>query len=255
MTTNADYHLVAADIEHRYRSGRDEVLALHHATVKLRPQTFTCLVGPSGCGKSTLLRIISGLTQPTSGAVWLNGHPLTRPQRDIGIAFQDPNLMPWRTVEKNLALPLELMGMPRAEQRQRVADMLALLGLSAFAAALPNALSGGMAQRVAIGRALIHDPSILLLDEPFGALDALTREDISGELLRIWRSNRKTALMITHNIAEAVWLADEVLVMSDRPGKIVACIPIDLPRPRTPDLLTEVRFVELQAEVRDALRL
>ncbi|NJL94780.1 MAG: ABC transporter ATP-binding protein [Anaerolineae bacterium] len=242
--------LAAQGVAHRF----GEVQALGRVSLKLEPVQFTCLVGPSGCGKSTLLRILAGLLIPSEGEVLFNGQPLRSPSRALSLVFQDANLMPWRTVEQNLRLPLELAGVPRQDQAKSAAAMLDLLGLSEFRQARPGALSGGMAQRLAIGRALIADPEVLLLDEPFGALDALTRETVSEELLRIWASSRKTVLMVTHSIQEAVLLADRVLVMSTRPGVIVRDLPIPLPRPRSLEQITQPDFVRLAAEVRAALR-
>lgn len=247
--------LVARHIYHRYRTAGGDLLALENISLELRPETFTCLIGPSGCGKSTFLRILSGLIKPSEGSIQLDGKPLVQPQRQIGLVFQDPNLMPWRTVEQNICLPLEVMGVPRHERKARAAKMLALLGLSEFAHAYPSALSGGMAQRLAVGRALIHQPSVLLLDEPFGALDALTREQVSEELLRIWAQDRKTVLMVTHSIREAILLADRVFVMSPRPGRIIKEIPLPLPRPRTFSMIAQPQFTELEVEIRSALRL
>jgi len=252
---NKPAHLAALHIHHAYHSRGAHVLAVDEVSFALAPQTFTCLVGPSGCGKSTLLRILAGLLIPTSGTVQLGGEVLTRPQRRIGFVFQNPNLLPWRTVAGNLRLPLDLAGLGRAEAQSRINDMLALLGLSDFRRAYPSALSGGMAQRVAIGRALISQPEILLMDEPFGALDALTREYLSAELLRLWSHEQKTVLMVTHSLREAVLLADRVLVLSPRPARLVLDLPITLPRPRTLDLLTDAHFVALEAELRGALRM
>jgi NitT/TauT family transport system ATP-binding protein len=226
------------------------VLALDDVTLGLSRESFVCLVGPSGCGKSTLLRILAGLLAPTSGRALLDGQPITRAQRRIGIVFQKANLMPWRTVYGNLTLPLELAGLPTAERERRAQSMLELTGLQGFAETYPAALSGGMAQRVAIGRALIHYPEVLLMDEPFGSLDALTREQMSEELLHIWAKHRKTMLMVTHSIPEAVLLADRVLVMSPRPGRLVADVAIPLPRPRSLDVLHRPDFVALTEQLR-----
>lgn len=246
--------LAAEQISHIYSGANGDVLALDNITLRLSGESFVCLVGPSGCGKSTLLRILAGLLTPTSGRVLLASQPITRAQRRIGIVFQKANLMPWRTVYGNLALPLELAGLPPAEREQRTWAMLELIGLEGFAGAYPASLSGGMAQRVAIGRALIHDPEVLLLDEPFGALDALTREQMSEELLRIWARHRKTVLMVTHSIPEAVLLADRVLVMSPRPGRLVTDIAIPLPRPRSLELLHRPDFVALTERLRYSIR-
>ncbi len=246
--------LTAEHISHIYRTPGGDVPALDDVTLRLSGESFVCLVGPSGCGKSTLLRILAGLLPPAEGRVLLDGQPLTRAQRRVGIVFQKANLMPWRTVAGNLALPLELAGTPPVEREERTQAMLELTGLEGFAGAYPGALSGGMAQRVAIGRALIHDPQVLLLDEPFGALDALTREQMSEELLRIWARHRKTVLMVTHSIPEAVLLADRVLVMGPRPGHLVAEVPIPLARPRSLALLHEPDFVALSEQVRRSIR-
>ena len=247
--------LLAADgITHVYANGSGLVRALDDVSLTLPPESFVCLVGPSGCGKSTLLRILAGLLAPSAGRVLLDGQPITTPQRRIGIVFQEANLMPWRTVAANLSLPLELAHTPAEEIRRRTEAMLELVGLAGFADAYPAGLSGGMAQRVAIGRALIHDPEVLLLDEPFGQLDALTREQMGGELLRIWARHRKTVLMVTHSIPEAVLLADRVLVMSPRPGEIIADVAIPLPRPRSLDLLHEPAYVALTEDVRRCIR-
>ena len=242
--------LAAEHISHIYPGPNDGVLALDDVTLGLSRELFVCLVGPSGCGKSTLLRILAGLLAPTSGRTLLDGQPITHPQRRIGIVFQKANLMPWRTVYGNLTLPLELAGLSSAERERRAQSMLELTGLQGFADTYPAALSGGMAQRVAIGRALIYYPEVLLMDEPFGSLDALTREQMSEELLRIWAKHRKTMLMVTHSIPEAVLLADRVLVMSPRPGRLVADVAIPLPRPRSLDLLHRPDFVALTEQLR-----
>jgi NitT/TauT family transport system ATP-binding protein len=250
----SDQTLLAAEqISHVYAAG-GSVQALDNITLRLPRESFVCLVGPSGCGKSTLLRILAGLLAPTTGRVLLDSHPILRAQRRIGIVFQKANLMPWRTVYGNLSLPLELAGIPPAERESLTRSMLELIGLEGFAGAYPASLSGGMAQRVAIGRALIHDPEVLLLDEPFGALDALTREQMSEELLRIWARHRKTVLMVTHSIPEAVLLADRVLVMSPRPGRIITDVDIPLPRPRSLDLLHRPDFVALTERLRHSIR-
>ncbi len=248
-----DTILAAEGISHTYDGPGGNLQALDTISLSLSRESFVCLVGPSGCGKSTLLRILAGLLSPTAGHVRLEGLAITRPQRRIGIVFQKANLMPWRTVYSNLSLPLELARMPSSEQEQRTAAMLELTGLTGFADVYPAALSGGMAQRVAIGRALIHDPEVLLLDEPFGQLDALTREQMSGELLRIWARHRKTVLMVTHSIPEAVLLADRVLVMSPRPGRIICDLPVPLPRPRSLDLLHRPDFVALTERLRRSI--
>ncbi len=250
-----DVILSAEHISHAYKVRGRLLAAVEGVSLALARQSFVCLIGPSGCGKSTLLRILSGLLRPREGVVRLEGRPITGPQRRIGLVFQQANLMPWRTVRGNLALPLQLAGLPARRVRERTDAMLALIGLEGFARVFPSALSGGMAQRVAIGRALIHDPEVLLLDEPFGSLDALTREHMSEELLRLWNERRKTVLMVTHSIPEAVLLADRVLVFSPRPGRVVRDVPIPLPRPRSLELLHDPRFIALTEQLRQAIRL
>ncbi len=211
-------------------------------------------MGPSGCGKTTLLRLLSGLLPPDQGQVRLHGQPLPGPSREIGLVFQKANLMPWRTVLDNVLLPLQVQRMLPAEAEQRAVHALELVGLMEFAHSYPRELSGGMAQRVAIARALAHEPQILLLDEPFGALDALTRERLNQELLRVWDASRKTAVMVTHDIREAVFLADRVLVLSQRPARVAAILPITLPRPRSLSLFYSEAFSALAYEVRQAIR-
>jgi len=214
---------------------------------------FLCLVGPSGCGKSTLLRLVAGLEQPTAGRIHLAGEKVNKPRRTVGIVFQDPTLMAWRTVKANVMLPLEMNGNCKKKARQQAQALLDLVGLSNFETAYPAQLSGGMAQRVALARALVHDPRLLLLDEPFGALDALTRERMGQELLRIWQAHRKTVLMVTHSVPEAVFLADRVLVLGPRPASIVAEVAVSLPRPRTPETLETPAFAALSHRVREAI--
>ncbi len=231
-------HRTAARSRHSVRSSFD-----------IETGSFVSLVGPSGCGKSTLIRILAGLQRPTRGQVLLDGQPLTEPSSCIGLMFQDSNLMPWRIVLDNIALPLELAGDSKRERYAKARHLLPLLGLSEFEGAYPGELSGGMAQRVALGRVFVQRPDVLLLDEPFGALDALTREKISFDLLQVWAETRQTVLMVTHDIREAVLLSDRVLVMSRRPGRIIADVPVPLQRPRsledtfTPDFSATVKTV------------
>jgi NitT/TauT family transport system ATP-binding protein len=246
--------LVAEHLQMIFASPDSELEALAEADFVVSPNEFVCIIGPSGCGKSTLLRILGGLVRPTSGRVLLDGAPLTAPQRKIGFVFQRSNLMPWRSALRNVMLPLEIQGVPRDHAEGQARELLALVGLSGFADTLPRDLSGGMRQRVALARALIHDPEVLLLDEPFGALDALTRERMNWELLSIWQARRKTVLMVTHNIQEAVFLSDRVLAMSPRPGRVEQEVVIDLPRPRTPEALYSSRFLELTRTLRESLR-
>jgi NitT/TauT family transport system ATP-binding protein len=214
---------------------------------------FVCFLGPSGCGKSTLLRVLSGLLRPTVGQAYLWGEAIDGPSANVGLVFQEPNLMPWRSALDNITLPLEIHGVHRPVARQRAIDLIELVGLEGFERSYPHELSGGMAQRVAIARALIYDPEILLLDEPFGALDALTRERMNLELLRIWSARNKTVVMVTHNIQEAILLSDRVMVMTSRPGRVIADLPVSLSRPRSPDIAYSDAYVELARRVREAI--
>ncbi len=235
----------------------DQVHALKKINLQIRQNDFISLIGPSGCGKSTLLRVVGDLIQPSSGDAAINGKSArqARLDQDYGIVFQAATLYDWRTVAKNVQLPLELMAFSRSERDRRTQAMLELVELTDFAAHYPWQLSGGMQQRVAIARALSFEPSILLMDEPFGALDEMTRERLNLELLNIWRKTGTTVLFVTHSITEAVFLSTRVIVMSARPGRITADIAIDLPQPRNSETRSNVRFFELETEVRDALRI
>jgi len=249
--------LVAEQVERQYDAVHNAEVAptraLASTSLQVDAGEFVCIVGPSGCGKTTLLRILGGLLQPTRGQVILKGEVLAGPRPEIGYVFQHANLMPWRTVLRNVALPLELQGRPAAEIDERARAVLALVGLQGFEHSYPRQLSGGMAQRAALARTLVHEPELLLLDEPFGALDAITRERMNLELLGIRQAYDYTAIMVTHNIHEAVFLADRVLVMSHRPGRIVAQVPVPLPYPRTLDLMGAPEFASLTREVRRAI--
>ncbi len=211
---------------------------------------FVCLVGPSGCGKSTLIRVLAGLLHTTSGAAYRDDELIDRPLRGTAIMFQDTNLMPWRTVLDNIALPLEIAGVPAIERYRTVRRLLPQLNLEKFEAAFPAELSGGMAQRVALGRVIVQEPRVWLLDEPFGALDALTREKLSLELLRLRSRSKQTIVLVTHDINEAVLLADRIIVMSRRPGKLIADIAVNLPRPRTVEMIYQPEFLRLSKQVR-----
>lgn len=227
--------------------------ALEEVSFSVCPQEFVCLLGPSGSGKSTLLRIMAGLLKPTAGEVIFEGEPLTGPRAGVGLVFQNANLMPWRSVLDNIALPLELQRLPQSQMLSRAEEMIELVGLRGFEQALPQDLSGGMAQRVAIARALIQDPDLLLLDEPFGSLDALTRERMRLELLRIWELRRKTVVMVTHSINEALFLADRVFVLSPRPGRVRLDLRVDLPRPRHEEMVYTPEFGALARQLRVAI--
>lgn len=227
--------------------------ALSNVSCVVEAGEFVCLVGPSGSGKSTLLRVLAGLQAGERGQALLDDMPITQPSPRVAVMFQDANLMPWRTVIDNIALPLELGGMARDQRYAQTQRLLPQLGLGDFADAFPNELSGGMAQRVALGRVLIQRPDVLLLDEPFGALDALTRERVSLDLIQLWEQERATVVMVTHDINEAILLADRVLVMSRRPGRIVADVPIPLPRPRTLDDTYLPASGQLASQVRAAI--
>ncbi|HVS86161.1 MAG TPA: ABC transporter ATP-binding protein [Gaiellaceae bacterium] len=232
------------------------VTALQDIDLELQPGEFVSLIGPSGCGKSTLLRVIGDLVQPTAGTVTVNGKSAgqARADRDYGIVFQDSVLFDWRTVAKNIALPLELLGWDRERRRRRIDEMLALVELTGFADHHPWQLSGGMQQRVSIARALAFEPALLLMDEPFGALDEMTRERLNLELLAIWRQLGSTIVFVTHSISEAVFLSTRVVVMSPRPGRIAGVVDIDLPAERTVETHEDPRFFELVTEVRELLR-
>jgi NitT/TauT family transport system ATP-binding protein len=234
-----------------------QTTALQGIDLEVGEGEFVSLIGPSGCGKSTLLRIVGDLIEPTSGTVTVNGKPArqARADRDYGIVFQDPVLYDWRTVAKNVALPLEMARWSRQRRNERVQKMLELVELQGFENHRPWQLSGGMQQRVSIARALSFDPSLLLMDEPFGALDEMTRERMNMELLNIWQASGSTIVFVTHSIAEAVFISTRVVVMSPRPGRISEVIPIDLPQPRTATTREEPRFFELVTRVREALHL
>ncbi len=250
--------LTAEHIFHTYHNG---VEALRDFSLHVQRGQFIAIVGPSGCGKSTLLRIIAGLLRPSAGKVWLDDEPITQPSSRIGLMFQDAALLPWRTVEQNIRLPLELgdaghgrsNARPTSNARHLITELIQLVGLSGFEQAYPRELSGGMAQRVALARALITNPPVLLLDEPFGALDAMTRENLTASVEGILRTTQTTAVMVTHSIAEAVFLADQVVVCSPRPGYVVGSVPIALPRPRTWTMESWPVFGELVGRVRELL--
>lgn len=240
--------LTVKDLSVTFADGNGGLEALDSTSFAVFPREFVCLLGPSGSGKSTLLRILAGLLQPTTGSYSFSGG-----QPRIGMVFQQANLMPWRTVVENILLPLELTGVDLEERLSRAHEMADLVDLQGFEGHWPRDLSGGMAQRVAIARALIHDPDILLLDEPFGSLDALTRERMWTELSRIWQRRQKTVLMVTHSISEALFLADRVLVLTQRPGRIKLDLKVDLPRPRVDEMRYTTHFGKLARKLKDAI--
>lgn len=237
-----------------YPSRRSTVQALQNIDLLAKQGEFVSVVGPSGCGKSTLMKIVAGLLPATSGIVEVDGTQVKGAGGNVGIVFQSPLLMAWRTILQNILLQIEIRGLPIASYRQRALDLLDTVGLAEFKHSYPHELSGGMQQRVGLCRALIHDPPLLLMDEPFGALDAMTREQMNAELQRIWLQSRKTVLFITHSISEAIFLGDRVVVMSPRPGRILADIKIDFARPRSmDDLIGTTSFAALSREIRGFL--
>lgn len=248
-----DGRLVLSDVAFGY-DGRTGRKVLEGLSLNVRDGEFVAILGPSGSGKSTLLRLVVGLERPTGGAIRLDGRPITGPRQDIGMVFQKPTLLPWRTVRDNVLLPAGFARAAGSDARTQADRLLALVGLSDVAGAYPFQLSGGMAQRVGIARMLLHDPSLLILDEPFAALDAMTREDLSLELQSIWMAGRKTALFVTHSIPEAVLLADRVVVLAGRPAKVVADVAVPLPRPRTIETLTSSEFNTIAYELRRLFR-
>lgn len=251
---NGDTCVEVEELCKTYQDSNGERLqALDGVSFDVRTGSFISVVGPSGCGKSTLLKILAGLLSKSAGEVMLNGIAVTGPRRDIGVVFQDPVLLPWRTVLGNVVIPAQLQGLDQRHYAARGRELLGLVGLAGFEDRRPTELSGGMQQRAAIARALVHDPAVLFMDEPFGALDAITREHMNLELLRIWRDSGKTVLMITHSILEAVFLADEVMVLSARPGRLLERMVIDLPRPRTLAALSSPALVRLTERIRSHL--
>ncbi len=225
---------------------------LHNLSFDVHEGEFLCILGPSGSGKSTLLRILAGLVQYNSGTIAIKGKILKGPQPGIGLVFQDPNLMPWRSVVENIALPLEVSNHTN-NIHERAQNLVDLVGLRGFEHTLPGVLSGGMAQRVAIARALVQEPDILLMDEPFGSLDAITRERMGEELLRIWEADHKTVILVTHDIGEAIYLADRVLVLSARPGEVRLDLKIPIRRPRQPSIRYSAEFGELAIQLRRSI--
>jgi NitT/TauT family transport system ATP-binding protein len=240
--------------QHFYADGQ-KTIALENVDFQVPAGEFVSLVGPSGCGKSTLLFQVAGLRQPTSGIIRCRGESITAPMpQKIGMIFQEANLLPWLTAVENVAFPLKLRGVPKRERIETATRMLQLTGLSGFETRLPHQLSGGMKQRVAIARGLVQNPDVLLLDEPFASLDEQTRMVLGDELLRIWADTRKTILFVTHNLGEAVYLADRIIVLSARPGRIVDDVAVDLPRPRTFKMMSSPAFAELKDRIWSHIR-
>jgi len=239
-----------------FQVGKGEAIALQDADLVIQAGDFVSLIGPSGCGKTTLMRLVADLIEPTTGAIRVAGKSPNQARRDreYGYVFQAPVLYDWRSVIANVTLPLEIMGYPASERKAKAAELLAMVGLEKFHKQYPWQLSGGMQQRVSIARALAFDPKLLLMDEPFGALDEITRETMNLELLRLWEETRKTVVFVTHSIAEAVFLSSRIVVMTARPGRIREVIDVDLPYPRTAETRETERFFDLTTQVREALR-
>jgi NitT/TauT family transport system ATP-binding protein len=249
ITHAAAIHAVGVHKTYRAARGRT-VVALSDINLSVADGEFLSIVGPSGCGKSTFLNLVAGLLRSSAGKIIVGGKTVAEPSTDVGIVFQNALLLDWRTVLENIMVPIEVMGLPRKEHREAALQLLEMSGLASFADSYPWQLSGGMQRRVAICRALVFNPPILLLDEPFGALDAMTRDYMNIELMRIWQQNRKTVILITHSIAEAVLLSDRVAVMSPAPGQILEIIDIDIPRPRSLEITSTARFGELAGRIR-----
>lgn len=237
-----------------YLGSKGHVQALDQLSMTVAEGEFVAVLGPSGCGKSTLLKIVSGLLVPTEGQVILNGAIVRGPRAEVGIVFQQPTLLPWKTVLDNVLVPIRALGKSPAIYHEKALGLLRLAGIENFADHYPNELSGGMQQRVGIVRSLINDPQLLLMDEPFSALDAMTRERMGAELQTIWMESCKAVLFITHSIQEAVLLADRIIVLSERPGRVVEVLKVDLERPRLSHVVTSPRFTELYAHLRDLFR-
>jgi NitT/TauT family transport system ATP-binding protein len=240
-------------IDKVYATATGPLIALTDVSFGIEEGEFVSLVGPSGCGKSTLLSILGGLEQKTDGELVLAGQHHDQPRRDIGMMFQTSVLFPWRTIRQNVRLPGEVLGLDKKQQAERADELLDMVGLNGFGDRYPSELSGGMRQRVALARLLAHDPRVLLMDEPFGALDEFTRETMNIELLRIWEKTGKTVVFVTHNIGEAVFLSDRIFVMTPRPGRLEGIVEVDLPRPRKTEVMREQRYADLVFDIRRML--
>ena len=249
---NALIHFDGVAKRYRTVSG-DSVHALDEVSLSIGSGEFLSIVGPSGCGKSTMLKILAGITSASRGSLYIDGKPVSGPQQNIGVVFQEPTLLPWHTVLRNVLIPADVARIPRIRLRDRAMQLLKLVGLEGFHDRYPNELSGGMQQRVSICRALLRDPAIMLMDEPFGALDALTRDHMNMELLRIWQAQHNTILFVTHSITEAAQLSDRVIIMSPRPGRILEEVRINLPRPRQLSLVNSASFGDYANHIRNLL--
>jgi NitT/TauT family transport system ATP-binding protein len=245
--------IAVRDVSRVFTSGGTTVTALDHVGFEVQAGNFVSIVGPSGCGKSTLLKIVSGLLAPSSGTVTVHGEPVRAPLENVGMVFQAPILLKWRSVIGNILLPVEFARLDIPSHTERTRNLIKLVGLEGFAEMYPHQLSGGMQQRVSLCRALVTDPQLLLMDEPFGALDAMTRDELDMELLRIWEERKKTVLFVTHSIQEAVFLSDVVFVMSARPGRLLEQIAINLPRPRSMEMMTDQKFGGYALKIRALL--
>lgn len=238
-----------------FKTTSQDVIALENVSLDVKPGRFVVLVGPSGCGKSTLLMMMAGLRQQTSGTITISGAPIPQPDPNrVGVVFQEASLFPWLTAEENVEFPLALRGVSKADRRAKAQDALQLVGLDGFGKRHPHELSGGMKQRVSIARGLVQDPPVLLMDEPFAALDEQTRMTMGHELLRIWSQTEKTVVFVTHSLTEAVYLADEVIVMSARPGRIIDRITVNLPRPRSYEMMGTETFAKLRDRIWQQIR-
>jgi NitT/TauT family transport system ATP-binding protein len=255
MTTRTAPLVRAEGVSKEYRGGEKEMVALSGMELDVMDGEFLSLLGPSGCGKSTALNIMGGLLAPTSGSVTFDGKPISGPSRDIGMMFQQAVMFPWRTTIDNVLLPIEVFGQSKKKYRSKAEELLSMVGIAEFAKSYPWQLSGGMQQRAALCRVLIHSPKLLLLDEPFGALDEFTRESMNSELLRLQALTKATAVLVTHNINEAVFMSDRIAVMSARPGRLIGIIDVPFERPRSPDLTLNPEFAALALEVRNMLGL
>ena len=245
--------IAVRDVSRVFTSGGTTVTALDHVSFEVQAGNFVSIVGPSGCGKSTLLKIVSGLLAPSSGTVTVHGEPVRAPLENVGMVFQAPILLKWRSVIGNILLPVEFARLDIPSHTERTRTLIKLVGLEGFDEMYPHQLSGGMQQRVSLCRALVTDPQLLLMDEPFGALDAMTRDELDMELLRIWEERKKTVLFVTHSIQEAVFLSDVVFVMSARPGRLLEQIAINLPRPRSMEMMTDQKFGGYALKIRALL--